>query len=294
MPIKKKLQEAILKLKSNKTITSPALDAEVLLCFSLKETKEYLYTNPKKKLSIAQSTKFNALINQRLKGVPVAYLTGNKDFYNLNFKVNKHTLIPRPETELIIDEVKKITTNDPTSIIDIGTGSGCIIITLAKNLNSKNTNYFATDLSPKAIQIAKINSLNHETSTSIQFLQGNLLEPILNSSLPNLHTNLLITANLPYLTPLQVKNAPSIQYEPKSALESGEDGLNHYKPLLKQTKKLIEAKNPASTTFLLEIDPSQSKTLTKLIKTTFPKNLTEIKKDLQGQNRLIISTIKNL
>ena len=291
MPIKKKLIEAIALLKTNTSIKTPALDAEILFCFALKISKEQLYTHPKTKLSIGQSTKINSLIKARLKGTPIAYIIGYKEFYGLHFIVNKHTLIPRPETELIIDEIKLLNPQSPSTIIDIGTGSGCIIITLVKILYSQNIQFIATDISKNALKIAEQNSILHKLNNTIQFKEGNLLDPIINPPSSSLNSSIIITANLPYLTPTQVKNSPSIQLEPKTALISGKNGLDHYRELFKQINQLIITKNTSSFSIFCEIDPTQAQIIKDLANTQLPANSLKIKKDLSGLNRLLIINI---
>ncbi len=131
MTIFQVLSQATKKLKSSK-IPSAALDAEILLSFTLKKEREYLFSHPEHKLTPIQIKKYNALIGRRIKYEPVAYLVGKKQFFGLDFYVNKDVLIPRPETELIIEEAAKIAKKEMLIIIDVGTGSGCVAVALAK------------------------------------------------------------------------------------------------------------------------------------------------------------------
>jgi len=205
-----------------------ALDAEVLLSHTLNKPKSFLYTYPEKKLTQAQVRKYKSLISRRAKHEPVAYITGHKEFYGLDFYVNQHTLIPRPETEALVEKIIK--NKDIHSIADIGTGSGCIAIALAKN--NPKLNIYAIDISSKALTVARKNAKAHKVK-NITFKQGNLLEPIKNIKLD------AIVANLPYLSEkVYKKNYQHLKYEPKQALYAGKDGLDYYKKLLKQINKL--------------------------------------------------------
>lgn len=256
--------------KLRETSPSPHLDTEVLLSYSVGQPKEYLYTHPEETLS--NETKFKELIRKRKHHTPIAYLTGIKEFYGRHFSVNEHTLIPRPETEALIDIILKTLTPSPytlTPIIDIGTGSGCIAITLALELPEAKV--FASDISDPALTVAKQNAKN--LGASVEFSQGNLLEPLLATDI-NWNTTTLI-ANLPYLTPEQTDDYPDIAHEPRTALESGPDGLDHYRQLAQQLSTL--EKKPAH--LFLEIDPAQADAITDLFS---PLGTTTLHKDLSG------------
>ncbi|MFH1226121.1 MAG: HemK/PrmC family methyltransferase, partial [bacterium] len=144
MNIKKILKQAAEKLKAAK-IDSAFLDADILLAFTLKKPKEFLYSYPEKKLTKNQLAKFNQLINRRAKREPVAYLINRKEFYGLDFYVDKNVLIPRPLTETLVEEIIKKVKNKKVVIADIGTGSGCIAITLKKHL--PQATIYAIDIS---------------------------------------------------------------------------------------------------------------------------------------------------
>ncbi|MBL7058340.1 peptide chain release factor N(5)-glutamine methyltransferase [Patescibacteria group bacterium] len=304
MKIKEILAKYTIILKENKLITSPNLEAELLLSFALKKTREYLFSNLNKTINNSQVIKFNVYIQERLLSKPMAYIIGHKEFYGLDFNVNKNTLIPRPETELIIDELKHIlderliNNNKPIIVIDIGTGSGCIITTITKLFKkNKNIRFIASDISSNALQVAMKNAKKHNTDKQIDFLEGNLLEPIINNHrLDLICSDLFIISNLPYLTPTQVKNSPTIQHEPKTALISGSDGLKHYKELFTQLKSLLDKDLKQSNNQIIimcEIDPSQSNTIQSLISRKIPSAKFRIKKDLARQDRLAIIQIIN-
>jgi len=263
--------------------TSLLSRAEILLLFSwiLNKNRIYLLAHPETKITPRLYRKFKRLENKRLNHWPLAYLTGQKEFYGLKFLVNKNVLTPRPETELMIDQVLNITkTAGPDIIIDVGTGSGAIIITLAKKIRG-SLEFLATDISPATLKMAKKNALFHRVNNKIKFFQGNLLEPIKNRPF---NKKIIITANLPYLTPTQIKNSPSIKWEPKIALNGGLDGLKYYRQLLQQLQKL----DYQIVSLLLEIDPGQKNSIKQLVKKYFPESHLEFQKDLARKNRLVL------
>lgn len=270
-----------------------SLDIELILAHVLKKTREYIIAHPEYKLTKSQIAKCKLLIKKRVNSLPIAYITGEKEFYGLKFKINKNVLIPRPETELMVEEALKLVASNPqpTTIIDMGTGSGCIIITLAKKI--KNCQFFAIDISTKALVIAKQNANLNSVVKKIKFIKSNLLESIINNSKYKLkNSKLIILANLPYLTPTQIKNSPSIKYEPKLALTAGLDGLKYYGRLFQQICALRIARcELRDINILCEIDPSQTVKIKQMVKRELPKATLQIKKDLSGLNRLVIIKI---
>jgi len=296
MIIKQARRKTASQLKKGK-IKNPALEAEILLSHILKKNREFLFTHPEKELTAGQVKNYKKLIVRRSAGEPIAYLTGQKEFYDLNFFVNKNVLIPRPETELMVEEAVSLISQisyrkSPHVIVDVGTGSGCIIITLAKILKSKLpiTNYqlLDIDISKPTLAVAKKNAKLHKVDKKIKFIHGNLLKPILkNCRLPIADCRLIILANLPYLTPFQIKSSLTIKYEPKKALDGGRDGLKHYKKLFGQVKWLVKLK-AAPISLFCEIDPGQVKKIKKLAQSELPKAKIQIVKDLAGRNRLVI------
>lgn len=266
---------------------SPQLDAEILLAQAINKPKEYLYTYPEKHLTSAQIKKFRQSISRRKKYEPIAYIIGYKYFYGLKFKVNKNTLIPRPETELMVEETLRIIDGSscPALLIDIGAGTGCIPIALVKNLK-ESIKIFASDISAETLKTAKENAKINNAEKKIKFLKGNLLEPSM-EIIKNTAENIIITANLPYL-PSSIYHTASCDvksYEPELALNGGKDGLKYYRELFKQIKKI---QHSFSFYVLCEIDPSQKDSITTLTKKYFPRSKIRIKKDLAGLWRLAI------
>ncbi|MFA6145913.1 MAG: peptide chain release factor N(5)-glutamine methyltransferase [Patescibacteria group bacterium] len=277
MTIKQALLRAIQSLQ--KITKEPHLDAEVLLSFTLKKRpacrqagKIWLYSHSEKKLKKTEEIKFKKLIAQRKKGTPVAYLVEHKEFFDLDFMVDKNVLIPSPDTELMIEEILKSAPNKKILIADVGTGCGNIAITLAKHLPLAKI--YAVDISKNALKVAKRNAKKHKTKKQIIFLNGNLLEP-----LPEKID--IIAANLPYIPSQKAK---CLNHSPQIALNGGKDGLKFYQSLLENAADYLR---PNGKIFL-EINFNQAEKIKKIIKKYFPQAEIEIKKDLAGLNRLVI------
>lgn len=255
----------------------PLGDIDLLLAHALHRSLNYLYKNPEKKLARSSVSTFWRLLKLRADNYSVAYLVGKKEFYKLNFCVNKHVLIPRPDSEVMIDEalkyLKKIKIKTP-KIIDIGTGSGALIISLAKN-NPTEAKYWASDISSRALKMARTNARKHCLKNKIKFIKSDLLKNISDTKFD------LVMANLPYLTKNQLQEK-SIKKEPLQALLAGQDGLLYYNKLLKQLPNCLNKQY----LILLEIDPSQKELLEKMVKKNMPQSHLEFINDLSGQNRL--------
>jgi release factor glutamine methyltransferase len=271
-----KIRQALIwGAKNFKKSKSSALDAEVLLVFVLKKDEAWLFSHLDGDLTSNKINKYQKLISCRKKGKPIAYIVHHKEFYGLDFYVNKSVLIPRPETELLVDEALKFG-KKKMKILDVGTGSGCIIIALA--VNSKpltNNKYYATDISQKVLKIAQKNAKKH--NIEIHFIKSNLFK--------NISKNLkfdLIVANLPYLQKQDIKG--EIIYEPKRALLGGEEGVAIIKRFLLGSKNYL-AKNGK---IIIEIDPRQAKTIKNMAKNIYPDKKVLLKQDLSKFDRMMI------
>lgn len=277
MKILRALKKAAKKFQQKK-ILSADLDAEILLSHVLRKPRSYLYIWPGKTMTASQTKRYGKLVARRLKFIPVAYLTKRKEFYGLDFYVDKNVLIPRPETESLAEEAlktAKLCHQKTIKIADIGTGSGCLAVTLKKYL--PGAKIYASDLSKKALAVAKKNSKKHKLK--IFFKQGDLLEPFIKIKLD------LIVANLPYLKPIKeyLKNYPGLKHEPLIALTAANKGLGLYARFFAQVKKYFDKKK-----IIVEIDPGQKTAIRKIIRNNLPKAEIEIKKDLAGKNRIVI------
>ncbi len=280
--------------------TSSSLDSEILLAYVLNCAPTFIYSYPNFILSKTQISKFKKLINHRVQGEPIAYLTGNKEFYKLNFIVNKSVLIPRPETELMVTsvlaQIKKTNLHQSYTLIDIGTGSGCIVISILKNI-SKLKPYplkitMAIDISKKSLSLAEKNAKLHKVKQKIKFLHGDLIQPLLkNKKIFTKQNALIFTANLPYLKTSQQKKYTAenigLKFEPHIALYAGKDGLNKYRQLFKQFKQINKIKTAPIWAYL-EIDDRQYNQLKKIIHLYLPSAKIKIKKDLAGLKRLFM------
>jgi len=265
-----------------------ALDLELIIAHEIGKTREFVLAHPEYIIPEARNMKLKILINRRIKHEPIAYILGQKEFYGLNFRVNRDVLVPRPETEMLVEEVLKLQPKNST-IIDIGTGSGNIIISLAKNLKAKNK-FIAVDISPKALKIAKYNAKLHKVDKRIKFIKSDLLsnQKIFDNLTIQQFNYLTIIANLPYLSK-EIYNSvsPDIKkYEPKSALFSPQNGLRHYAKLLKQLKKIKNKCSMLHVSCFMEFSPEQKPALQGLIKSVLSGAKLKFARDLAGKWRV--------
>jgi len=252
-------------------------DAEILLAYALKKEKIFLISHNTDRLSFVSCFKFIFFVIKRLLHHPIAYITHQKEFFGYTFFVNKHTLIPRPETECIIEDI--INTHTPAdTIIDIGTGSGAIAISLKKQIQTATV--FATDISQRALCVAKKNA--RTLDTSIDFIKSDLLIDKKIIEVIKSQNNLIITANLPYLTLQEATTEPSIKKEPLLALVADNNGLALYKKLLEQLHKLRKT----NYTIYMEINDHQKDALINIIRNISNFEISVIK-DLSGKNRIV-------
>ena len=267
----------------------PNLETETLLAFILKKTREYIIIHQEENLNLKDAQKFFSMEKKRALNLPLAYLTGNKEFYNLNFKVNKNVLVPRPETEILIDTIltRLKTSKNNYDFLDVGTGSGVIIISLAHEIFKhnktifNNSSFLGVDISEPALKIAKQNAKTYNLNTKIAFFKSDLLKSLPTKALKDSH--LVIAANLPYLTKKQLENEPSIKHEPSLALDGGPKGLEYYHRLLKELKKI----NFKSLFLILEINPEQAIAIKKVAQKTWSQATLKIIKDLRKQSRFL-------
>ena len=264
-------------LKNNQ-IKSYKLDCELLLSHALKIHRENLMINLNKNISKDQFHEFKSLLKKRYNKHPIAYIIKNKEFWKSNFYVNDSVLIPRPETELIIEQVlNSHQKNKFNKILDIGTGSGCIIISLLKEL--KHAKGTGVDISKNAIKVAKINAKMQQLSNRIKFEHSDV-----DKFLSNKYD--LIVSNPPYIKKNEIKSLQEDikNYEPLIALDGGINGFSGIKKVVYNAYRLLK-KNGV---FILEIAHNQSNEVRSIL---MSKNFYVIKtsKDLSGKNRCIVS-----
>ncbi len=249
------LREAFAELRAA-GVPSHTLAAELLLLHVLGHDRTWLYAHPEEQVSTADAERFFALISRRANGEPTQHLTGNQEFWGLEFEVNPDVLIPRPETEHVIEVAldrlavrelragrRQTTTGEGFWIADVGTGSGCIAIALAKEL--PGAKFYATDISQKALAVARRNAARHSVADRIDFIEGDLLEPRIISPLATRHSPLLfdaILSNPPYVGRREVATLPREvrEHEPEVALYGGEEGYEPYAALIAQAAQQLK------------------------------------------------------
>lgn len=249
-------------------------DDEYLLRFALKMSPSDLLLSLNKQLTKSQLSRFNALKKLRARNVPMQYIVGEAWFFGLKFAVNKNVLIPRPESELIVERALSIATEHPTcSVVDVGTGSGAIAIAIEKNSNIPIS---AIDISSKALSVARKNA--RTLNARIKFSKSNVRKL---TRLPKT-AHVIVTANLPYLSDRRMKHlSAEVKKEPKLALYGGPDGLDLYRAML---HNLFKFKNQTIHA-LLEIDPEQKTKLATFVRREFPKSKLIFYPDLHGDIR---------
>ena len=248
----------VIKFGSNllkeKKISSFILDSEILLSKILRQTRENILINLDQKINTKSILAYKEYLQRRYNNEPMAYILGEKEFWSKKFYVNKSTLIPRPETELLVDKILKIYNEKKISILDIGTGSGCIIISILSSL--KNSNGIGIDISKNAILTAKRNALKYKVNKRVKFL---------NKSFKDIFSKKfdLIVSNPPYIDTKDIKNLSDDikRYEPRIALDGGNDGLDLIKKVIYKSKDILKIKGMLA----LEIGNEQIKKVSKIL-----------------------------
>jgi release factor glutamine methyltransferase len=279
MTLAQTLQQSAHTLSVN-GIEDSYIEARMLLGHITKLSPAQIYTQTEQTLSQEQERSLCELIERRLRREPTAYIINRKEFYGIDFYLDSRVLIPRPETELLVDTalgfLKNTYLSSPPLIADIGTGCGAIAISLALNL--PRSKIYATDISYSSLEVAKLNCEHYKVTRQVTLLQGNLLEPVLEPVD-------LIVANLPYIRSSELENlSPEITgFEPRTAIDGGENGLKCIRQLLEQTK---EKTNPRSC-LLLEIGQNQEQEIIHLIHSCLNKVSFTFIPDLNGINRVV-------
>ena len=267
------------KILTKFNIKTPKLDSEILLSKVISKDRKYIILNSCEEINKKSLDDFNNLIERRKKGEPIAYITNNKEFWNDSFYVDKNVLIPRPDSELIIDQVLKIFPKDKRlQLLDIGVGSGCILLSLLK----ERSNFFGTgiDISKKSINISKYNAKILQLTNRVKFY---------NSDVDNFKIGKydLIVSNPPYIDLLNLKylERDVINFEPKLALSGGFDGFSKIKKVVSKAADLIKKNGK----LILEIGFSQTEKVRKILKENgFYTN--KVIKDYGKKDRCIVST----
>jgi release factor glutamine methyltransferase len=270
---------------SEARVDSPALDAELLLADVLQCNRSVLLTHPERELDEGQEIQYRSLVTRRVQREPVAYILGIKEFYGFDLAVNRNVLIPRPETEDLVDLAVswlrrrrvQISAGPLPVIVDVGTGSGALAIALA--LHAPDAIVYAIDASPIALETARTNITRHRLDNRIQLAEGDLLTPA-PAEID------LIVANLPYIETDEIATLmPEVsQYEPHMALDGGADGLDLVRKLLQQAQSRLRA----GGAIMLEIGSNQGAAATAEARALYPLARVSIERDLAGLDRVLV------
>jgi release factor glutamine methyltransferase len=260
-------------------IEDATLESELLLRHTLKISRVQLYLDLDYELNSKEEEAFWHLIERRLSGEPAAYITRHREFYGRDFYVDPSVLIPRPESELLVEKALKLAQSRTIPIIaEVGTGCGAIAISLALNL--PQTKIYATDISVSALKVALFNCQKHGIANRICLLQGDMLDP-----LPEPAD--LIIANLPYVKESELSPICLANFEPPLALNGGSDGLQKMRQLCRQVNNKLRPDG----CLLLEIGQGQRKAITTFLRSLFPSAKIEVTPDLSGIDRVVSLTL---
>ena len=268
------------KALKEKKIKSHILDSELILSEILRISREKILVSSDKKLKNTHVLSFNKLLKRRLHSEPIAYILKRKEFFSKNFYVNKNTLIPRPDTELLVEKILKVNKKKNPYIFDIGTGSGCIILSLLQNI--ENSRGVAIDISKKALDLAKKNAQKMKLNKKCKFVHKPI-EKIYGYKFD------LIVSNPPYIPVYQIKNLSKDikQFEPRNALDGGNDGLDVIKKVIYKSTTILKKNGLLA----IEIGNEQYKKVLQILNLYGFRNRFLIK-DYQKNIRCLISVLK--
>lgn len=261
---------------------TPRLDVEIFLQKALGDVDRiYIHLNLNKELTKEQYDEFLGYINDRINGRPVAYIVGNREFMGLDFFVKEGVLIPRPDTETLVEEIIELckNKNEEINIIDIGTGSGAITVSLAKYI--ENSNITSLDISDIPLEVGKINAVNNGVDDRIEFLKSDVFTAIKNTE----KKFDIIVSNPPYIPKKDIETLHTQvkDYEPYNALEGGEDGLDFYRQITEESVQYLKQ----GGILAYEVGHDQAEDVSKIMKHHgYDKIYT--KKDIQGIDRVVI------
>ena len=229
MQLKQALASAVEHLEAS-DCGSPRMNAETLLMFVLGVNRAFLYAHPERELTTEEKSRYDEVISQRAAGVPSQYITGHQEFWGLDFVVSPEVLIPRPETEHLVETVLELAREVPRPrIVDVGTGSGCIALALSNEL--KNAEVYGVDLSGDALEIARANAARLQLDGRVRFLRSDVLEALADESDLD-----FVVSNPPYVGHDEADKVQRsvFEFEPRMAVFAGEHGLDVIRPLIEQ------------------------------------------------------------
>ena len=268
-----------MKILEDNFILTAGLDSEILMAQAIRKNRKYLLLNPNEKVNLKDLENFKLLIKKRANKKPIAYLTNKKFFWKSKFYVTNDTLIPRPDTELVVESALRVSKNkNRLNILDIGIGSGCILLSILK----ERKNFYGTgvDVSKKCLNICKINAINLNLSSRLKLIKSDVDKFFIGKYD-------LIVSNPPYIKKFDLKYLESdvIKFEPKIALDGGLDGLSEIRKVIMKSSELIKRNGK----FILEIGSDQKNKVVKILKKE-GFYINSIIKDLANLDRCIVST----
>ncbi len=269
------------KLKES-GINDPRLDAELLLAFACGCEREKILAYPDREIPDREALRFHEMIGRRALRYPLQYLLRRQEFYSLEFYVDERVLIPRPESELIIDEILKLNTREAPFIADLCTGSGNLAVAIGVHL--PEARIYATDISAKALEVAALNAKRHVGEEKITFLEGDFTEPL--ASIPGSPHFDFIVSNPPYVAASEIGSLQEEVrlYEPLSALLSGEDGLDSYRKFINPSYQLLVE----GGTLIFEMASGRADKVQEIV-SGIPFHRTYMVKDMQGIERIMVA-----
>ncbi|SFL63171.1 peptide chain release factor N(5)-glutamine methyltransferase [Pelosinus propionicus] len=262
----------------DKGVENPRLDAEVLLSHILKKERLYLYVHFDQPLEDKELAAFRIAVKQRAARLPVAYIIGSKEFMGLDFEVTPAVLIPRPDTEILVEAaIKRLARVDEPCILDLGTGSGAVCISLLKNLPTARG--ITVDISSEALIVAKRNAAKHQIEQRLTFYEGNLFVPVKSEKFK------AILSNPPYIPSGDIAGlTPEVRQEPNLALAGGEDGLDFYRRIIQEGKEYLTDNGFIA----MEVGIGQARLVADLAEKTGYYKVSDIIKDYGGIERVVV------
>ena len=280
MQIKEAMRKGMIKLKTN-DVKEPSLKARLLMQYILNRPREYILVHDDKQLTLRQNVDYFKLIKKLIEGVPLQHITHQQEFMKLMFYVDENVLIPRPDTEILVEEVIKLAKSiNAKKILDLCTGSGAIAVSLAKYIEGSQIT--ATDISRKALSIAKLNATNNNVEDKITFVSSDLFQNISEEKYD------IIVSNPPYIKRKVIKTLDKeVKKEPIIALDGGNDGLDFYKKIIGNAYQHLKYKGY----LCLEIGYDQKDEVIDLINKEEKYIDTYSKKDLFDNDRIVITKL---
>ena len=280
MTIRETIRKGMIELKSN-NINTPKLKARLLMQYILNKPRQYLLVYDDQILTLRQEVNYFKAIKKLIKGVPLQHITHQQEFMKMNFYVDENVLIPRPDTEILVEEVIEIAKKtNAKKILDLCTGSGAIAISLAKYI--ENSNITAVDISEKALNVAEKNAKTNLVQNQITFVKSDLFQ-----SLPQEKYDIIVS-NPPYIKKDVIETLDKdVRQEPRIALDGGTDGLDFYKKIIRQGYEFLKYKGY----LCLEIGYDQKIDVIELIENEEKYIDTYSKKDLYGNDRIVVTKV---